>query len=601
MIKKKITICIGLIIFCIGLSGCTDDEVRTLYSGKYDGLLGASLGSEIQTERTWNSNKYIQPNGDEATVLAVGWVNYLEDDGTWQSINTDFVETSEFFTVEDAPFIVQVPKYANGEAKFINNNRWDIFDKTEITDNDFIQTIKALNARRIGGQLEIGDLGFGETNYVIYRNAFSRPSADLIYWVHHGESPRLRKIIRFNSKPTRLTSDLRYEFEITYSDNSIVKEDGIEWSESGILTTTGKLSHKPTTATGRRGISFQDFYIWDSGVRDQRQYQLINIEYQNLYLNKYKLIKIIPKSFLDSATYPVYTDTTSTFYPDADQSSSQDGWVVYQYGSGSGVAWATLRNNVTGSGTGGEENPFSFMWMLSDSNSPNWRTIGRSLFGFDISSIGDDTIDSATLSLYGDYKKDDLDATPDVNVYSVAPVSNTSMSTDDYDAFGITAYSTAITYANYDTTDYNDFVLNAAGITYLESELADDGIANMGTRNANHDVANSAPVHISSKQSQFNCYFSEEAGTTKDPKLVVVHSAGNTCTAPVTGDWYIDSKDSCYVTSDTYVIGEIHLLNRCDGALYIIDGATLSAEKINSTSTPINVEQGSFIKLWTAT
>jgi len=77
-------------------------------------------------------------------------------------------------------------------------------------------------------------------------------------------------------------------------------------------------------------------------------------------------------------------------------------------------------------------------------------------------------------------------------------------------------------------------------------------------------------------------------------------SASDTCTAPATGDWYVHSSDNCYISADTYVNGEIHLLNRGEGKLHIIDGATLAASAINSTSTDIDVEAGSFIKLWNA-
>jgi len=78
-------------------------------------------------------------------------------------------------------------------------------------------------------------------------------------------------------------------------------------------------------------------------------------------------------------------------------------------------------------------------------------------------------------------------------------------------------------------------------------------------------------------------------------------SASDTCTYSGSGDWYINADDNCYITTTTYVTGEVHLQNvGGPGALYIIDGATLAAKKINSTSTPINVEAGSYIKLWTA-
>lgn len=73
---------------------------------------------------------------------------------------------------------------------------------------------------------------------------------------------------------------------------------------------------------------------------------------------------------------------------------------------------------------------------------------------------------------------------------------------------------------------------------------------------------------------------------------------GTSCTYSGSGDWYINSSDNCVISTDTYVNGNVHLLNTGSGLLYIIDGATLACENINSTSTDIDVEAGSHIKLW---
>ena len=64
----------------------------------------------------------------------------------------------------------------------------------------------------------------------------------------------------------------------------------------------------------------------------------------------------------------------------------------------------------------------------------------------------------------------------------------------------------------------------------------------------------------------------------------------DTCTPPASGDWYIHSSDNCYITTDTYINGTTHLLNRGTGGLYIIDGAILYTLKLSSTSTPVYTE-----------
>lgn len=75
-------------------------------------------------------------------------------------------------------------------------------------------------------------------------------------------------------------------------------------------------------------------------------------------------------------------------------------------------------------------------------------------------------------------------------------------------------------------------------------------------------------------------------------------AGGTSCTYSGSGDWYINSSDNCVISTDTYVNGNVNLLNTGSGLLYIIDGATLACENINSTSTNIDVEAGSHIKLW---
>ena len=84
-------------------------------------------------------------------------------------------------------------------------------------------------------------------------------------------------------------------------------------------------------------------------------------------------------------------------------------------------------------------------------------------------------------------------------------------------------------------------------------------------------------------------------------KVYYTEAPANTCTPPASGDWYVSASDNCYVATDTYIIGSLHLLNdKGQGSFNIIDNAVLSVQKINSTSTPINVESGGKIKFWTA-
>jgi hypothetical protein len=162
------------------------------------------------------------------------------------------------------------------------------------------------------------------------------------------------------------------------------------------------------------------------------------------------------------------------------------------------------------------------MHIQSSTTTDRWDDLRRIITLFNTSSLGAGaTIDSATLSLYGQSKVDPLLITHDLNIYSSAPASNTALVSADYSTFGSTAFSTAITYAGWSTTAYNVFSLNASGITNINKT----GVSKFGARNANYDVAAIAPTWASGQINVTICYSADETGTSNDPKLVVTYTA----------------------------------------------------------------------------
>ena len=72
----------------------------------------------------------------------------------------------------------------------------------------------------------------------------------------------------------------------------------------------------------------------------------------------------------------------------------------------------------------------------------------------------------------------------------------------------------------------NDFTFDATG----RGNVSKTSNSKFGVRNANYDVANSAPTWASlGYQSTFGCYMSEDA--TNKPKLVVTYTLPVTATA----------------------------------------------------------------------
>ena len=215
---------------------------------------------------------------------------------------------------------------------------------------------------------------------------------------------------------------------------------------------------------------------------------------------------------------------TMTFYPDPHpESTTVDGYARQGYGAGSGVVWATIQP-AAGNLAFDSDALIYFAHIAGDTNSPNWRIIGRSIFLFDTSVIGTDSISAATLSLYGNAEADPASWGIDINIYSSAPATDTAVVAGDYDSLGITAYcDTSLTLATFSTIAYNDFAFNAAGI----AAISKTGISKFGAREAIHDAGNSEPAH-SNSESYFYGYMADQANTTYDPKLVVTYTAAST-------------------------------------------------------------------------
>ena len=96
------------------------------------------------------------------------------------------------------------------------------------------------------------------------------------------------------------------------------------------------------------------------------------------------------------------------------------------------------------------------------------------------------------------------------------------MATGDYGSVGSTAYATGVAHGDYSISAYNDYILNATGITAIEGE----SIAKFSLREQIYEVPDSAPPWTHTTFAYlFTDWNADEAGTSKDPKLVVVHGA----------------------------------------------------------------------------
>lgn len=212
---------------------------------------------------------------------------------------------------------------------------------------------------------------------------------------------------------------------------------------------------------------------------------------------------------------------STTFYPDPDpETTSVDGWTNNDATGNSMDDWPTARIQP-----GSIANDSGTTLTIGTSGSENvnkWSDLWRTHVLFDTSSIPNtDEVISATMSIHGSAKTDGLSTTPGLNMVTSLSASNTALVAGDHPDITTTLQSdTTIAYSSFSITGYNDFVLNAAG----RGNINKTGASKFAIR-INYDLADSPiPNWVQNAQSSFTAISADTAGTSTDPKLVVVHA-----------------------------------------------------------------------------
>ena len=205
---------------------------------------------------------------------------------------------------------------------------------------------------------------------------------------------------------------------------------------------------------------------------------------------------------------------TLTVYPVP--GTTVDGYVRQ---TGTNLSWATI---IGGAGADCGYN-VTADWRCIDivGGGSGFNQLTRSIYLFDTSSLTSSAVISAAkLYLYAKGKADALGITPNINIYSSNPASNTALENGDFDSLGTTAFSTAISYDDWTYDTYEEFALNANGI----SAISKTGITKLGARNANYDVSGTTPGSTNAAASLLNSRYAASSGTDVDPKLVITYT-----------------------------------------------------------------------------
>lgn len=220
-----------------------------------------------------------------------------------------------------------------------------------------------------------------------------------------------------------------------------------------------------------------------------------------------------------------YGFSTLTAYPDPHPESTTVDGMVEAIGTVT-PTWAALRAGTGGLNVSADNNSIETIARITADGAGGFYRLYRSVYLFDTSSISGGSVSAATFSIYGQSKSDGLSITPGINVVSSNPASNTALVGADFTTLGNTAYSTAISYSSYSTTGYNNFVLNASGI----SAISTTGITKLGIKESVYDLGDTTPTSTSDFTSDFIAYLADNAGTSIDPKLVVTYTTSTAYT-----------------------------------------------------------------------
>ena len=240
-------------------------------------------------------------------------------------------------------------------------------------------------------------------------------------------------------------------------------------------------------------------------------------------------------------------NTTSTFYPDANvEVDTVDG----QLRNEGNATWAGGRNEANSDSAPGNElegDKVESAGVGVGKGGDGRYNLYRNIYGFYTGATigaGED-IASAIFSIYGlgNGVYDNInDAYSYLSVVHSAPASNTSLAVGDWDSF--TGLPNNMTEGN-DSGERKDLTTFIATAQYYNFTLNTTGVSWIGKGGTNRTWLGIAEGHDiqdqdigagtgAGKNSVGYSYFADTAGTTNDPKLVVVHSAPTTNPPTVT-------------------------------------------------------------------
>jgi streptogramin lyase/5-hydroxyisourate hydrolase-like protein (transthyretin family) len=462
--------------------------------------------NELISSRTETTKTIDNKNNTRTLEAYTGIIHYKEDyakaDSQWLDINPEHsIDTPSYVLYDQMPSTVKVFKDKIG---------YEI--ESRKTGDKYTVSLKGVDgnpvlskSKGIGSKVAWADINTpAEKQQKDTRNALSK-------WI----APSV-----LANEPAVDDSNLKFEFDIS--------EYGVRlWK-----TIKGNDAPKNFTWDIQKTNGTKDTKVDDLKFRDNPEaFEVINgvdAKDKQIKIEAKKIDGIMSSSFVWQETAPktdIKIDTDVIFYPNADPETTTVDGALEKYGA----TWSEARDAATADITDDTAVSFYGAHVMNYDNSTY--AVARSFFSFDLSPLVGESVTGATFSVYGESKATTNSADPDLGLfYSSGFASNTALSASDYASVGSSPLASTIAYADFSSSGYNNFSLNTTGLGYVQSKVDTGGVGYLAMRTVTYDMMNNAPSTVPGQPhgGDLNVYFSDQAGTSQDPKLAVTYSSAST-------------------------------------------------------------------------
>lgn len=454
------------------------------------------------TPLTYNADRETLPNGKLRTRMVGKWRNYLGAGDTWHPIDLSFRVDSGRASLAGAPYLLDCPRLANQPIRFESTNRYDIWTKQIRNDAPKGITKAYHTADAVQGQIT--------ARGVLYRDALPGLNASLLISPH---AQKVRMLVEFHSEPPG-TGPVLVPFTLDPDGEKPLRSLGGGLTDEPDLRQRQFYDQGLSVGAGRfRGVKLKRPMVWDSG----RKRAPVRLRVERVG-GQVVCTKVIPRAFFRGATYPVYTDTTSTFYPDPDpETTSVDGY------AGVGGVSDTLAAVVASNGNDSSDSTVQAGPSLqADTPAGNFTSCYRCFTGFDTSAIPDsDTVSAATLRLYITGNQNDT-GLQELLPTDSAPASDTAIVNSDFElAAGGTQLADGISLTTLlgATGQFHEWDIYGGSLSHINKT----GVTNFAWL-LSADFNATDPGFADGQYDNPEWYFADNGSN--EPELVVEHAGG---------------------------------------------------------------------------